>query len=161
MASQTPMPAKPNLSRRVTVSQRWNAILFSLLSGRNGDIPISMKADRQPLIASRQRPFLRMALAWALSVALILALFHAMPTAAEAASPLQATLSAGQDSGSTPVPDRMPGHTVHCHCLMHISAQAMAAPIAVPAAFQRAYIVSRDYFRRTADGSQPDKPPRA
>ena len=77
----------------------------------------------------------RIALAWLLCFALTLALFHASPAEAETAPASQAEFAAVMNDVKAPVSDHMPGHVVHCHCLLHIAAQAAADAIAVPASF--------------------------
>lgn len=106
--------------------------------------------------------FWRWPLAFALALAVVLSLFHELPALAATggADPMPV---AAVSSASMPaqVPDsHAPG--LGCHCLCHMAAQAIAAPVAAPAVFEYSpYLLRTGAPPPSRPGLPPFRPPRA
>jgi hypothetical protein len=104
----------------------------------------------------------RRPLAFGLALALVVALFHDLPALAGTAGS-DPTAVAAASSPSTPVqaPDSQ-APAVGCHCLCHMAAQAMAAPIVTPVVFDDSLSLPPDSTApRSCAGVPPFRPPRA
>lgn len=110
---------------------------------------------------SEGRPFWRWPLALTLALAVAISLFHDLPAFAgkEDFSPASATVAT---SMSVPIhaPDsQAPGHG--CHCLCHMTAQAMASPVVTPVVFNEPlYLPPQGVPMRSCAGLPPFRPPR-
>ena len=108
------------------------------------------------------RQFWRWPLALSLALAVAISLFHDLPAFAGRGdfSPTSVTVAA---SISVPVqaPDsQAPGHG--CHCLCHMTAQAIASPVVTPVVFNEPlYLPPQGVPMRSCAGLPPFRPPRA
>jgi hypothetical protein len=105
------------------------------------------------------RLFWRGPLALSLALAVALSLFHDLPAFAgrSDSSPASVTVVS---SIPVHVPDsQAPGHS--CHCLCHMTAQAVASPAVSPVVFNEPlYLPPQDVPARSCAGLPPFRPPR-
>ena len=107
------------------------------------------------------RRFWRWPQAFALALALVASLFHDLPTLAGTAGSDPIAVAAAS-STSTPfqAPDSQ-APAVGCHCLCHMAAQAMAAPIVTATVHEDSLGLPRDStVPRSRAGLPPFRPPR-
>lgn len=125
-----------------------------------------MKADHRGMQAIRRtasrRLFWRWPLAFGLALALVISLFHDLPALAGTAG-CDAMPSAAMSSTSTPDhPFDSQAPAVGCHCLCHVTSQAIASPIVTPVIFNDSLRPPRDSTAlRSCAGLPPFRPPRA
>jgi hypothetical protein len=105
------------------------------------------------------RRFWRWPLLAVLALAVTASLFHELPALAGTGG---ADPVAEASAASAPV--EAPGSqapAVDCHCLCHMAAQAIAAPVAAPAVFEYSpYLLRTAAPPRASDGLPPFRPPR-
>ena len=107
------------------------------------------------------RPFWRWPLAFCLALAVAISLFHDLPAFAGTGdpSPARATVVS---SASTPLQgpeSQAPGHG--CHCLCHMTAQAIASAVVTPVVFNEPlYLPPQGVPTGSYAGLPPFRPPR-
>jgi hypothetical protein len=122
-----------------------------------------MKATRRPIIAiaeAGRHRFWRWPLAFALALAVAVSLFHDLPALAGGGGS-DSILVAAASSTSTPVQAPDSQAPVGCHCLCHMAAQAMAAPIVTAIVFGDSFSPPCNAApTRSWAGLPPFRPPR-
>ena len=117
------------------------------------------RTTRATIGKAEGRQFWRWPLALSLALAVVISLFHDLPAFAgrSECSPASVTVVS-----SIPVhaPDsQAPGHG--CHCLCHMTAQAVASPAVSPVVFNEPlYLPPQDVPARSCAGLPPFRPPR-
>jgi hypothetical protein len=108
------------------------------------------------------RLFWRAPLALSLALAVAISLFHDLPAFAGNGN-FSSTSVTVASSMSVPIqaPDsQAPGHG--CHCLCHMTAQAIASPVVTPVVFNEPlYLPPQGVPMRSCAGLPPFRPPRA
>jgi hypothetical protein len=126
----------------------------------------AMKADHLGMQAIKrtasERLFWRWPLAFGLAVALVISLFHDLPALAGTAGS-DALPAAAMSSTTTPAhPWDSQAPAVGCHCLYHLTSQAIASPIVTPVIFNDSLQPLRDSMAPpSCAGLPPFRPPRA
>ena len=125
----------------------------------------AMKAARRTTKAiigkAEGRRFWRWPLAFGLALAVAISLFHDLPAFAGRGDPSPAPLAvASSTSAPVQAPDsQAPGHG--CHCLCHMTAQAIASPVVTPVVFNEPlYLPPQGVPMRSCAGLPPFRPPR-
>jgi hypothetical protein len=130
------------------------------------DARCAMNAARRTTKAmigkSEGRQFWRWPMALSLALAVAISLFHDLPTFAGGGDPSPAWVTV-MSSASTPAQapeSQAPGHG--CHCLCHMTAQAIASPVVTPVVFNEPlYLPPQGAPMRSCAGLPPFRPPRA
>jgi hypothetical protein len=145
------------LNRSTCLENVTEARYFGLTQG------FAMQAARRTMKAMMReaagRRFWRCPLAFVLALAVAASLFHDLPALAGTggADPVAVASSA---SAPVEAPDSQ-APAVDCHCLCHMAAQAVAAPVAAPAVFEYSpYLLRTAAPPRSCDGLPPFRPPR-
>jgi hypothetical protein len=107
------------------------------------------------------RLFWRWPLAFGLALAVAISLFHDLPAFAGTGDASSTPLAvASSTSAPVQAPEsQSPGHG--CHCLCHITAQAIASPVVTPVVFDEPlYLPPQGVPTRSRAGLPPFRPPR-
>ena len=111
---------------------------------------------------SEARQFWRWPLALSLALAVAISLFHDRPAFAGRGDFSSTSVTVvSLISVPTHAPDsQAPGHG--CHCLCHMTAQAIASPVVTPVVFNEPlYLPPQGVPMRSCAGLPPFRPPRA
>jgi hypothetical protein len=108
-----------------------------------------------------RRRFWRWPWAFCLALAVALSLFHDLPAMAGRGDPSPTSLAVASSMiapGHAPE-SQFPGHG--CHCLCHVTAQAIVSPVVTPVVFSEPlYLPPQGAPTRSCAGLPPFRPPR-